>query len=209
MKKPTCKICRRLGGKLFLKGEKCFTAKCPMIKRPYPPGLKGKRRKGSLSEYGKQLREKQKLRYIYNLEERQFKNYVEEILAQRGKVEDAAEALIKVLESRLDNVVFRLGFATSRRQAKKLVSHGHILVNDKTINIPSYLVQKGDFIKIKPTKAKKSLFKRLKQILSKQKIPSWLQLDFEKIEGRVVGEPSLKEAALAVEVSTIFEFYSR
>ncbi len=209
MKKKTCKICRRLGTKLFLKGERCLTAKCAMVKRPYPPGLKGKRRKPPLSEYGKQLREKQKLRHIYNLEERQFKNYVEEILAKRGKVKDAAEALIKILESRLDNVVFRLGFAVSRRQARQLVSHGHILVNERKIDIPSYLVQKGDCIKVKPTKAKKILFKRLKQTLARQKIPSWLQLDLEKLEGKVIGEPSLKEAGVPVEISTIFEFYSR
>lgn len=209
MKKASCKICRRLGTKLFLKGERCFTPKCAMVKRPYPPGFRGKRRKPPLSEYGKQLREKQKLRYIYNLEEKQFKNYVEEILKKRGKVKDAGEALIKILESRLDNVVYRLGFAVSRKQARQLVSHGHILVNEKPINIPSYLVQKGDCIKIKPTKIKKSFIKKLKQTLSKQTIPSWLELNVEKLEGKVQGEPTLAEAGLPVEISSIFEFYSR
>jgi len=204
-----CKICRRLGVKLFLKGERCFSPKCAMIKKPYSPGLKGKKRKSPPSEYSKQLREKQKLKLFYNLQEKQFKNYVKEILSKKGKIEDASAALIKLLESRLDNVVFRLGFATSRTQARKLVSHGYFLVNGRTINIPAYQVRKGDVVSIKPTKRKKKVFQDLKKLLEKQKIFPWLELNIEKLDGKVVGEPSLSEVAPAVEISTIFEYYSR
>lgn len=204
-----CRICRRLGVKLFLKGEKCLSPKCPMVKRNYPPGQKGKRRPTPFSEYGKALREKQKLKNWYNLRERQFKNYVKKILERRGKVEDASSLLIKILESRLDNVIFRLGFANSKSQARRLVSHGHFLVNGKSINTPSYLVKRGDLISLKPQRAKKTIFQNLKNLLKKHKTPSWLALDVEKLEGKVIAEPTLEEAAPPVEISTIFEFYSR
>ena len=152
MENSKCKICRRLGVKLFLKGEKCLSPKCPMVKKPYPPGQKRKRRPIPLSEYGKELREKQKLKNWYNLGERQFKNYVKKVLDMRQKVEDPATLLIKNLETRLDNVIFRLGFATSRPQAKQLVSQALVLVNRKSIDTPSYQVKKGDIISIKPQK---------------------------------------------------------
>ena len=203
-----CKTCRRLGVKLFLKGEKCLSPKCPIIRKPYPPGQKGKRRIVALSEYGKELREKQKLKNWYNLKERQFRKYVKEILERREKV-DAATQFIKTLESRLDNVVFRLGFSSSRAQARQLISHRHFLVNDKIINLPSYLVKKGDKIKIKPVAQKKLIFQNLATLLKKYKTPSWLELNVEKLEGKVIGEPSLEEALPPVEISAIFEFYSR
>lgn len=204
-----CKICRRLGVKLFLKGEKCLSPKCPMVKRAYPPGQKKKRRPTPLSEYGKALREKQKLKNWYNLKEKQFKNYVKKILQKRGKVGNASDLLIKTLESRLDNVVFRLGFSGSRAQARQSISHGYFLVNGKSIDVPAYLVKKGDVITIKPQKTKKAIFQNLKNLLKKHKTPSWLVLDVEKLEGKVVGEPSIKEVMPPVEISTIFEFYSR
>jgi len=204
-----CKICRRLGVKLFLKGEKCLSPKCPMVKKAYPPGQKGKRRVKALSEYAKELREKQKLKNWYNLKERQFRKYVKETLEKRGKVEDAATRLIQTLESRLDNVVFRLGFASSRRKAKLLISHRHFLVNDKVINIPSYLVKKGDKIKIRPTSYKKTVFQNLSTTLKKYETPAWLELNIEKLEGKVVRRPSLEEIAPPVEISSIFEYYSR
>jgi len=207
--KSKCKICRRLGEKLFLKGQRCFSPKCAMVKRAYPPGPKKKRRLGPLSEYGKALREKQKLKKWYNLEERQFKNYVKKILEKRGKVEDASSLLIKTLERRLDNVVFRLGFANSRIQAKQLVSHGHFLVNGKSIDTPSYLAKKGDVISVKPQKTKKAIFQNLKNLLKKYKTSSWLALDVEKLEGKVITEPDFEEAAPPVEIPVIFEFYSR
>ena len=204
-----CKICRRLGIKLFLKGDKCLSPKCPMIKRAYPPGQKKKRRFIPPSEYGKALREKQKLKNWYNLKERQFKKYVKKILERRGRVEDASNLLIKTLENRLDNIVFRLGFATSRSQAQQLVSYGHFLVNGKSINTPSYLVKKGDTILIKEQKVKKAIFQNLKNLLKKHKTPSWLELDIDKLGGEVIGEPNPEEISPPVEISAIFEYYSR
>jgi small subunit ribosomal protein S4 len=182
-----------------------------MVKRPYPPGPKGKRRKGPPSEFAKQLAEKQKLRKIYNLSERQFKNYVKEILKKRGRalVGDASVELIKVLESRLDNTVFRLGFATSRKQARQLVSHGYFLVNGKSVNIPSYLVKKGDVISLKPGKLKKKICQNFKDLLKKYNPPSWFEFNKEKLEGKVIGEVNVEEIAPPVEISTIFEYYSK
>ena len=209
MQNSKCKICRRLGVKLFLKGEKCLSPKCPMVRKPYPPGQKGKRRVRALSEYGKELREKQKLKNWYNLKERQFRKYVKEALEKRAKVEDASTLLIKSLESRLDNVIFRLGITPSRSQARQLISHGHFLVNGKIVNIPSYLVKKGDKIAIKESSGKKIIFQSLPVLLKKYKTPSWLELNVEKLEGKVTGKPSLEEAAPPVEISAVFEYYSR
>ncbi len=207
--KAKCKICRRLGEKLFLKGERCTSPKCAMVKRAYPPGQKRKRRAGPPSEYAKELREKQKLRNWYNLEERQFKNYVKEVLRKRGKVKDGSALLIKMLESRLDNVVFRLGFCPSRAKARQMVSHGYFLVNGKPMNIPSHQLKKGDIISLRPQKTKKKIIKEIKTLLKKHKVPSWLRLDAEKLEGKVTGIPTLEEVSPPVEISTIFEFYSR
>ena len=180
-----------------------------MVKRPYSPGQKGKRRKGPLSEYAIQLAEKQKLKIWYNLAERQFKNYVKKILEKRGRIEDGAAELIKILESRLENVVFRLGFAQSRVQARQLVSHSFFSVNGRSVNIPSFEVKKGDVISLKPQKIKKAIFKNLKNLLKKHKTPSWLELNVEKLEGKVIGEIKPEEIAPPVEISAIFEFYSR
>lgn len=180
-----------------------------MVKRPYPPGQKRKRRKGPPSEYAIQLAEKQKLKIWYNLSERQFKNYVKKVLGKRARIKDTATELIKILEFRLDNVVFRLGFAKSKIQARQLVSHSLFLVNGKSVDIPSFSVKKGDIISLKPQKVKKTIFKNLKNLLKKHKTPNWLELDVEKLEGKVIGEPSLEEAAPPVEISTIFEYYSR
>lgn len=206
MLNPKCKICRRAGAKLLLKGERCLSPKCPFIRRPYPPGSQRKKRK-PLSEYGKQLRERQKLRSWYNLREGQFKRYVKKILESRGKVEDAREALIRTLEKRLDNAVFRLGFAVSRDQARQLVSHGHFLVNGRKVNIPSYEVKKGDRIVI--PSFQKGVFQNLKTDLKKHQLPSWLKLDIDRFEGEIIGEPSSEEAAPPAEISSIFEYYSR
>ncbi len=209
MKNAKCKICRRLGVKLFLRGERCLTPKCPVVRRPYPPGQKKKRRRSSFSEYGKELKEKQKLKNWYNLGEREFKNYVKKVLQKRGKVEDASGLLVENLESRLDNTVFRLGFASSKSQAKQFVSHGLFLINGRSVDTPSYHVKKGDIISLKPQKAKKAVFQNLKNLLKKYKTPSWLELNAEKLEGKVIGKPSLEEAAPPVEIPVIFEFYSR
>jgi small subunit ribosomal protein S4 len=204
-----CKICRRLGVKLFLRGERCLSPKCPMVKRAYPPGQKGKRKPSPLSEYARELREKQKLKNWYNLEERQFKNYIKEALSQRGKVEDATLFLIKNLEKRLDNVVFRLGFSQSRAQARQLVSHGHFLVNGRPVNIPSYRLKIGDVISLKPQKIKKTFFQNLKNLLKKHETQSWLSLDAKKMEGKIISEPKIEEVAPPIEIPVIFEYYSR
>ena len=194
-----------------MKGERCLTQKCPMVKRSYPPGQKKKRRIRALSEYGEELREKQKLKKWYNLEERQFRKYVKKILESHqgpGK-KDVLISLIKTLESRLDNVVFRLRIAASRPQARQLISHGHFLVNSKSVDIPGYLVKKGDKIRISPSSRKKNIFQNLPTLLKKRELPSWISLDVEKLEGKVIGAPSLEEAVLPAEVSLIFEYYSR
>jgi len=209
MREYKCKICRRLGEKLFLKGERCFSPKCAMVKRPYPPGPSKKRRSGPPSKFKESLVEKQKLRNLYGLSERQFKRYVKETLAKMGRVQDVGEELIKKLEMRLDNVVFRLGFVASRDQARQLVSHAFFLVNDKPINVPSFLVKKNDVIKIKESKKQKAIFKDLKNSLKRHNPPSWLSLDKDKLEAKVIGEPTLAEVKPPVEISLIFEFYSK
>ena len=205
-----CKICRRLGTKLFLKGEKCFSPKCPMLRRPYPPGKK-KRRRGNISEYNRELREKQKLRNWYNLSETQFNKYVKVVLKKRGSstVQDAPTLLIQKLEKRFDNVIFRMGFADSRPQARQLVSHGHFLINNKKVDIPSYQVKQGDKISISESARKKSNFQNLPVLLKKKQIASWLSVDTKKLEGEVKSLPTLEEVAPPVEISMIFEFYSR
>jgi len=215
MTNSDCKICRRLGTKLFLKGEKCFSPKCPMLKRPYPPGQRRRKRR-TLSEYNRELREKQKLKNWYNLRETQFKNYVKEILKKRarsskGKAvkEDTPTLLIQKLERRFDNVVFRMGFANSRPQARQLISHGHFLINKKKVNIPSCQVKKGDKVSITKKSQKGNIFKGLSVLLKKKQIPSWLSVDAKKLEGEVKSLPTLEEVAPPVEISMIFEFYSR
>jgi len=208
-KKSVCRKCRRYGMKLFLKGEKCFSPKCPMIRRSYPPGEKPKKRLPPPSEYAKLLAEKQKLKLWYNLRERQFKNYVKEALSQRGKVEDISHYLVKILEMRLDNVVFRLGFAESRRKARQLVSHGYFLVNGRSVNIPSFRLKIGDTISVKPQKLKKVIFKNIKEKLKKHQLPSHLSLDIEKLEGKVIDEPKFEEISPPVDIHSVFEFYSR
>ena len=209
MKDPKCKICRRAGIKLFLRGDRCLSQKCPMVKKPYPPGPKAKKRVKALSEYGKELKEKKKLKNWYNLEERQFRKYVREILKARGKVADAGAALIKVLESRLDNVVFKLGFAPSKLAARQMVSHRHFMINGRAINISSYLVKKGDKVSVNPHSTKKIIFQKLSSILKKHNPPSWLKLDAEKLEAKVIDSPNLEEAVPPAELSAIFEFYSK
>jgi small subunit ribosomal protein S4 len=209
MKYDKCKICRRLGQKLFLKGERCLSPKCAMVKRAYLPGLQKKRKRGAPSEYKKSLEEKQMLKKWYGLSERQFKKYVRETLAKMGKVQNLADEFIGRLEKRLDNVIFRLGFARSRGHARQLVSHGYFLVNQKPVNTPSFQVKKGDIITIKESKKKKPVFKDLQLLLKKKEVPLWLELDKEKFEGKIVGEPNFQEVNPPAEISLIFEFYSR
>jgi len=204
-----CKVCRRLGTKLFLKGDRCLSAKCSMIRKAYPPGMRGKRRKGNITEYGKELKEKQKLKKWYNLRERQFKNYIAEVFKKQFKTDNMAGLLISKLESRLDNVVFRLGFASSRLQARQFVSHGHFLVNGKKVNIPSCQLKREDKISLSQRARQKAVFSNISAVLKKHQLSSWLKIDVEKLEGEIIDEPSLEEIAPPAEISSIFEFYSR
>ncbi|MEK7664682.1 MAG: 30S ribosomal protein S4 [Patescibacteria group bacterium] len=209
MRNNQCKTCRRIGQKLFLKGDRCFSQKCAMIRRAYGVGPQRKRKKGSASEYKKSLEEKQALKNWYGLSEKQFKKYVKQTLEKIGKVENVAEELIKKLEKRLDNTVFRLGFTASRAQARQMVNHGYFLINGKPINIPSYSIKKGDIISIKESKKKKTVLKDISVQLKKKEAPLWLKFDKEKLEGEAVSEPSLEEVNPPAEISLVFEFYSR
>jgi len=204
-----CKICRRQGIKLFLKGEKCLSPKCSMIKKPYPPGMRKKKRPPAPSEYGKELKEKQKLKNWYILSEQQLGNYVKDILKKRGRVEDTSALLIQKLETRLDNVVFRLGFSPSRSQARQSVSHGHFLVNNRSVNISSYQLKKGDQVSIKPASKKQKNFENLSVTLKKYQTPSWLKLDIASLKGEVIAFPNLEEVLPPAELASIFEYYSR
>ena len=201
-----CKKCRRAGQKLFLKGERCFSQKCAMIKRPYAPGVHGKTLRRRISEYGKQLSEKQKVRHTYGVSEKQFKNYFKEIVGQKGNKE---ELFIKKLEGRLDNVVFRLGWAKSRRLARQIVSHGHILINNRKVNIASYQVKKGDILKIKAQSKKTALFQDLKTFLKQYEVPLWLTLDKKTLEAKVKNQPKVDDLSSIGEISMIIEYYSR
>ncbi len=204
-----CKICRRLGIKLFLKGERCFGQKCEIVKRNYPPGLRSKKRNKKISGYGRELAEKQKLRNWYNVSERQFKKYVKSILDMKEKSEDAGDLLIKKLESRLDSIIFRLGFAKSRFESRQMISHGHFIVNKKSVNIASFKVKKGDEIEVKEKSKKTKKFQEIKPLLKNYTPPSWLSLDLEKMKGKVLDFPSEEDANIPVETSVIFEFYSK
>jgi len=206
-----CKICRRAGEKLFLKEGKCYTPKCPLTRKSYPPGVQKrgaeKKPKRALSEYGLQLAEKQKLKFFYLLRERQFKNYVKEAL--KGTGSDIISRLAEILELRLDNVVYRLGFAKSRSVARQLVSHGHIMVNGKKTNIPSYRLKVGDIIAIRPQSASKKIFQDLDIYFKKYQPPVWLELNKEKKEGKVVGKPQAQDIEVKTNLNAIIEFYSR
>lgn len=203
---PVCRLCRREGEKLFLKGERCFSEKCAFERRKYPPGFHGPTAKRKLSIYGLQLREKQKAKRIYGVLESQFKRYFEMARKMPG---NTGENLLSLLERRLDNVVYHLGFATSRKTARQLVSHGHILVNGKKIDIPSYLVSVGDVITIKE-KMKENIF--VKESFEKKRpedVPSWLSLNKEKWEGKVVRLPLREDVSHPIKESLIVELYSK
>jgi len=209
MKKNVCKICRRLGQKLFLKGEKCSSPKCAMIKRAFPPGQKKKKVRRNISEYAKELKEKQKLKNWYNLKEYKFKKYVQDVLSNKGEIGNLSEELIKKLEKRLDNVIFRMNLSRSRKEARQLVSHAYFLVNGKAVNIPSFSVKKGDVISLKDAKKNKKLFTEVLVPLQKNQISSWLEFNLKKMEGKITGEPSLEEALPPAQILSVFEFYSK
>ncbi len=202
---PVCKQCRREGEKLFLKGSKCYAGKCILEKRSYPPG-KRERRPGKLSDYGLQFREKQKVRRIYGVLEKQFRIYFR--MAERKKG-ITGENLLQILERRLDNIVFRLGFALSRCQARQLVGHGHFQVNGRKVDIPSYLIRAGDIICLGEKSRKLDKFKEIIELTSKREVSLWLKLDRDNLAGTVAKIPSREEMAVPVQEQLIVELCSR
>ena len=207
---PKCKQCRREGVKLFLKGDKCFSIACPMLKRDYAPGVHGpaskKGRKKRISSYGIQLREKQKAKRTYRLMERQFKLYFTKASKMPG---DTSENLLQILELRLDNLVYRLGFATSRDLARQLVTHGHITIDGKKAIIPSIQIKVGQKISVSATANDKAYWKTQLPKLAKVEIPSWLALDSAKHEGQLVSVPTRQDLPISFDPTMIVEFYSR
>jgi len=200
-----CRICRREGQKLFLKGERCYSDKCSVARRNYAPGQHGQKKK-KLSEYGTQLREKQKTRSFYGVGERQFRRYFEMASKKRGKT---GEVLLQILESRLDNVVYRLGFGSSRPQSRLLVTHGLFEVNGKKVDIPSYLVKVGDIITVKENKKDKPVIKKVVEENSARPVPAWLEKDEEKLSGKVIKEVTREDIDIPVEEHLIVELYSK
>ncbi len=203
---PVCRLCRREGMKLFLKGERCYTEKCAIEKRNFAPGQHGKTRKAKLAGYGLQLREKQKVKRIYGVLEDQFRGYFEEAERTRGIT---GETLLQLLERRLDNVVYRLGLATSRPQARQLVRHGHFLVNGKKVDIPSYSVKAGDVIGVRSTSAQNPTIQHAMEEVKGRGIPEWLSFDPNAITGRIMSMPTREQINLPVQEQLIVELYSK
>ncbi|MEW6082462.1 MAG: 30S ribosomal protein S4 [Bacillota bacterium] len=203
--KAVCRQCRREGGKLFLKGEKCYTPKCPVDKRNYPPGEHGQGRK-KVSEYGIQLREKQKVRKVYGVLEAQFRRYFRKAEQSRGVT---GEILLQLLERRLDNVVHRMGAGASRAEARQLVRHGHFTVNGKKVDVPSYLVKQGDIVAVKPKFRDDARMKELQEFAKGRSFPEWLEVDVDNMAAKVLRYPNRENIDIPVEEHLIVELYSR
>ena len=203
---PSCRLCRRERQKLFLKGTKCFTEKCPVERRGFPPGQHGQNRRAKISEYGVQLREKQKVRRMYGLQETQFRNTFERALKQTGRT---GETLVKLLERRLDNVVYRLGLAPSRKAARQLVNHGHFLVNGRAVDIPSYLLKAGDSVQVRDKSKKlEVLHASMKRMKDTAMLP-WLSLDKAAMVGTFLNIPERADIPLNADEQLIVELYSK
>ncbi|SHJ96063.1 SSU ribosomal protein S4P [Geosporobacter subterraneus DSM 17957] len=200
---PSCRLCRREGQKLYLKGERCYTDKCAIARRGYAPGQHGQGRK-KLSNYGLQLREKQKAKRFYGLLETPFRAYFEKAEKMPGIT---GENLLRLLETRLDNVVYRMGFASSRKEARQLVRHGHFTVNGKKVDIPSFLVSVGDVVKVKEKSISSAKFKELAEAATN--VPNWVQVSFESLEGKVVALPTREDIDIPIAEHLIVELYSR
>ena len=205
-KDAVCRLCRREGMKLFLKGAKCFTEKCPVEKRNFAPGQHGRDRKAKVVGYGLQLREKQKAKRIYFAQENQFRNYFEKAARTKGVT---GEVLLQQLERRLDNVVFRLGFAQARRQSRQLVRHGHIAVNGRKVNVPSFQVSVGDEITVRENSRKLVVLEAAKEFASHQPSPAWLEINRDNFVGRVLALPKREDINLPVNEQLIVELYSK
>ncbi len=203
---PVCRLCRREKQKLFLKGTKCFTEKCPVERRAYPPGQHGQLRRPKISEYGVQLREKQKIRRIYGLMEEQFRNYFEKALRQSGRT---GETLVKMLERRFDNVVYRLGFAPSRKAARQIITHGHLLINNTPVNIPSYLLKAGDAIQVRDKSKKLDVIHSSMKRMKDSTMLPWLTLDKATMVGTFLQVPERADVPLNANEQLIVELYSK
>ena len=207
---PVCKLCRREREKLFLKGDRCLSPKCPFERdRGYPPGDHGRMaqyRRRRTSDYSRQLREKQKARRIYGVLERQFRRYFREAERRSGMT---GENLLIVLESRLDNVIYRLGFADSRAQARQLVQHGHFVVNGYRTNIPSYLIRPQDRIEVREGSRKRTYFRDRAEVLAEGSVPNWLSLDSQAMVARVLQLPTREDVTASLKEQLIVEYYSR
>lgn len=204
-KEPKCKKCRRIGEKLFLKGSRCFSQKCAIVRNPKLPGIHAKPYRLPASEYGIQLREKQKAKYIYGISDRQMKIYFKKAAKKKRNI---GNFLLQFLEKRLDNVVYRLGLASSRSIARQNVSHGHFLVNDKKVDIPSYQIKIGDTIKLNPKLKDSEFYKDLKISLKDFQPPSWLSLDKEKLIGKVIELPTFENIESSLNTNLIVEYFS-
>ncbi|MGC8836799.1 MAG: 30S ribosomal protein S4 [Anaerolineae bacterium] len=205
---PVCRLCRREGMKLFLKGERCYTDKCAVERRPYPPGMHGQkaRFRRKESDYALQLREKQRAKRIYGVLERQFRRYYQEALRRPGPT---GANLLTILETRLDNVVYRLGFADSRAQARQLVRHGHFLLNGRKTDIPSALVKPGDVVSVRPESRRLTYFKERAEVLESKPLVNWLSRDAMSLSGRVLSLPERRDIDVDLKEQLIVEYYSR
>ena len=201
-----CRLCRREGGKLFLKGARCFTEKCAFERRGYAPGEHGKSRRIKETNYGQQLREKQKARRIYGVLERQFRHYFAKAATAKGVT---GEALLQMLERRLDNIVFRLSFAPSRHAARQLVRHGHFQVNGRTVDIPSYLVKAGDEIKVRDRSKTLTVVTGAMEARKGQGVPEWMDLNTEQLSGRILNIPTRASIPVPINEQLIVELYSK
>ncbi len=202
---PQCRICRRETEKLFLKGDRCYTEKCAVERRQYPPGQHGQRR-GKLSDYGVQLREKQKVRNMYGVLEKQFRRYFHNAEKKKGVT---GEQLLQNLETRLDNIAYRMGFAPNRSSARQLVIHGHFLVNGKKVSVPSFILKAGDLVEVREPSREIGLIKDSLSRVEQRGIPSWVEIDFQNFKGKILQIPAREDIQLPAQEQLIVELYSK
>lgn len=203
---PKCKLCRRAAEKLMLKGERCNSTKCAMVKRNYPPGFHGPKGKKRLTDYGLQLNEKQKAKRQYNMLEKQFRLTFDKALSQTGNTGDI---FLQYLEMRLDSVIYNIGFASSRAEARQMINHGHFEVNNVKTNIPSFATKTGDIITITKTKANAKPFRGIAEKLAKKDIPGWINLDVKKVAAKVLHKPDIKTLKPNFNIQMVIEYYSK
>lgn len=202
-----CKLCRRAGEKLFLKGERCYSPKCAMVRHPNPPGIHGQRKgRRTVSEFASELREKQKVRFLYGLTERQFAAYIAEARSRRGV---ASDKIVELLERRLDNAVFRAGFAVSRSVARHMISYGHLMVNARPVSIPSYRVAPGDVMSIRPESISSPLFQGLEERWKQYTPPGWITLDQTAKTATIASLPNQENTPFDYDLQRVMQFYSR